>query len=279
MNATTVPSTAGITVEIVEVTPELAQKWLGLNTANRRLKPRQIAAFAADMKSNRWRLNGEAIKLAGPAYAPTKLLDGQNRLHALLKSQTTVTMMVVFGLTADTQSTMDSGAKRTVADNLKIAGVSNGPIVAAAAGIALRIAAGKTLGGGIDVTNATAEEFIYEHPDLIKSAEVANQFAHKADVPPSQVAYTHWVLAKIDPEQAYLFWRDASEKIGLAAGDPVIALTNRFAEARRNRERVPLPVVLSAVYRAWNYRRDGKTLRTIRTNSSNGGLVEIPEPK
>lgn len=279
MNATTVPSTPGIVVEIVQVTPELAQKWLGLNTANRKLKPPQIAAFANEMSNGRWLLNGEAIKLAGPAYAPTKLLDGQNRLHAVLKAQATVTMMVVFGLTADTQGTMDSGAKRTAADNLQIAGIANPAIVAAAAVIALRVAAGKATGGGMNVLNTAAEAFIYDNPDLIKSAEVASKFARKTDVPPSQVAYTHWVLAKIDSEQAYLFWRDAAEKIGLAAGDPVIALTNRFAEARRNRERVPLPAVLSAVYRAWNYRRDEKTLRVIRTNSSNGGLVDIPEPK
>ena len=57
------------------------------------------------------------------------------------------------------------------------------------------------------------------------------------------------------------------------------ALTNRFAEARRNRERMPKRVYLSLIYRAWNTRRDGKTMRFIRVNSPAGGLVPVPEPK
>ena len=36
---------------------------------------------------------------------------------------------------------------------------------------------------------------------------------------------------------------------------------------------------LSAIYRAWNARRAGRTLRLLKISSPNGGLVPIPEPK
>lgn len=270
-----------LSFEVVSVTPDLAQTWLGLNTSNRKLKPGQVAAFAADMKAGRWLLNGEAVKLAGPAYAPTKLLDGQNRLHAILKAGMTVQLLVVFGVPDGAQSTMDSGTKRTVADNLTIGGIQNATTVAAAASIAMRVAGGTINGGPVRATNASAEEFIFNNPDIINSAAIAAKYAHRTDIPGSLVAYTHWVMAGIDQEDALAFWRDASEKIGLTAGDPVIALTNRFAESRRTNERVPLVASLSAIYRAWNCRRTGKTMRLVKFKSpgESGGLVGIPTPK
>lgn len=84
--------------------------------------------------------------------------------------------------------------------------------------------------------------------------------------------------AQIDTQAAIAFWTSAADKVGLPAGDPVIALTNRFAEARRNREHLMKRTLLSLTYRAWNARRAGKTMRFIRVNSPAGGLVPIPDP-
>lgn len=262
--------------EFIEVTPDLAQRWIGLNTANRKLKPGNVAAFARDMSEGRWKTNGEAIKLAGPPFAPTKLLDGQNRLHAVLKAGVPVRMLVVFGVDAEAQGTMDSGARRTVADNLTIQGVKNAHIVSAAASLAFRVQMGKTNGGAIGVTNAALEEFIENNPDLQRSASVASQYANRADAPPSVVAYTHWILSRIDLGEATAFWRDAAEKVGLTAGDPVNALTHRLAQARRTREKVNPGSLVAAVYRAWNYRREGKPMSKIQFSQNVDGSVTIP---
>lgn len=264
--------------QIVEVTPELAKKWLHLNTENRPVKT-VVTAYANDMRLSRWLLNGEAIKFAGPAYEPTKLLDGQNRLHAVIKANVTVKLAVAFNVQPGAQSTMDSGVKRSVADALAISGIKNSTTVAAAGALALRVQLGRLNGGTVDATNAAIEAFIYDNPSLIDSGNIARLYAHRTDVPPGTVTYTHWVLSRIDADAATDFWRAAAEKTGLVAGDPVIALTERFAEARRSRERIPVPGALSAIYRAWNYRRSGKSLRLIRINAPRGGLVDIPEPR
>lgn len=265
-------------VRIMDVTPALAQEWLGLNTSNRKLKQHAVTAYAQDMKSGRWVLNGEAIKFAGPAKNPTKLLDGQNRLHAILKAKTTVQMLVIFDLEESDQITMDSGAKRTVADNLQITGVGNAVIIAASASIALHVQANR-IAGGARFTNATIQAFIDENPELGVSASVAAKYARRTDVPPAVVAYTHWVFSHLDLDEATAFWRDASEKTGLSFGDPVLTLTNFFAEARRNRRNIPRAAQLSLIYRAWNARRKGQSLRVLKMNSSRGGLIDIPEPK
>ena len=68
--------------EVVMVTPELAAEWLTHNTHNRGLKPIAIKRFAEDMTTGDWQWNGESIRFA----ADGTLLDGQNRLHAIVDS-------------------------------------------------------------------------------------------------------------------------------------------------------------------------------------------------
>lgn len=266
-------------IHVIEVSPELAQIWLGLNTANRKLKPHAVAAYAADMKAGRWALNGDAIRFAGSSTRPRKLLDGQNRLHAVMKAGVTVRMLVMFDIDEHLQITMDSGAKRTVADNLQITGARHTTNVAAAATLALLVETGR-LAGGSRLTNATIQAFIDEnYNELERSADIAAKYARRADVAPAIVTYTHWIFCHLSPADADAFWRDAAEKVGLSHGDPVIALTNLFSEARRNRRTLDRRAQLSVIYRAWNDRRAGRTRSILKVMSAKGGLITIPEPR
>lgn len=95
----------GITAEVRKVTPELAKTWLGTTEKNRTFRKSRVAQYAADMKAGRWQLNGEAIKFDKNGH----LLNGQHRLHAVVRADTTVPMLVISGLDPETRTTMDSG--------------------------------------------------------------------------------------------------------------------------------------------------------------------------
>lgn len=120
---------------------------------------------------------------------------------------------------------------------------------------------------------------VEQNPDLVDAVAFTQTLARRTDCPASVVAFSYFTLARIAPQDAVDFWTSAADKVGLRPGDPVIAMTNRFAEARRNRERLTRRMYLSAIYRAWNYRRAGKPLRLMKINSAAGGIIPIPEPK
>jgi hypothetical protein len=82
------------TVEIVEVSPELAESWLSKNPNNRNLRRSVVDGYARDMSAERWALNGETVKFAADGH----LFDGQHRLNAIIVSGATVPMVVVRGL-------------------------------------------------------------------------------------------------------------------------------------------------------------------------------------
>lgn len=264
------------TTSVVNITPQLAEAWLEHNTGNRKYKNQEIDRYARDMAAGRWKLTGESIKFS----TELRLLDGQNRLAAVMKSGCTVPMFVTRGLDDDSQRVMDTGAKRTSADDLGMHGEKHSSTLAAACRLAIAAdSVGMERQSGFSVSNLEIVDFLEENPEIRVAVSVARDVARQMDAYPTVVAYAYWKLSAIDPWEAASFFESAATKVGLLEGDPILAMTKRFAEARRNRERLPHAVQLSVIYRVWNARREGKTMRFVRVRSPKSGDVPIPEPK
>lgn len=264
------------TASIVYVTPEMATRWLHLNTHNRSLNPPTVRRFVADMRAGAWQMTGEAIKFA-PDGA---LLDGQHRLSAIVQSGVTVPIWVMRNVDPAAQRVMDTGRRRSAGDALTLAGEKHATMLAAACRVAIGMAGDGTTTkdpARNDVSHAQIEAFVAENPDIRSAVEFAARYHHNTDCLPALVSYSYWVMARINYHDADSFWRAASLKVGLVEDDPVLALTNRLAQARRQREQLPKRALLSMVFRAWNARRAGKPMRIMRVNGSSGDIIPIPD--
>lgn len=271
------PATAKVTSSVTLVTPDTAERWLSKNHNNRNVKRAVVNAYARDMASGRWQITGEAIKFD----CHGTLIDGQHRLHAVVASNTPVTMFVIRGLAGEAKAVMDTGAKRTAADALTFSGTKRASTVAAAARIGMAVECGRVRDRAFSASNSEVVDWVDMNPDIVEAAEIAGKYARSTDCKPAMVAYTFMMLARIDYEDALAFWAAASEKIGLRDGDPVIAMTNRFAESRRNRSPLGNDALLSLIYRAWNYRRSGRQWKVAKVKSpgDGDGIIPIPEPR
>jgi len=241
---------------------------------NRRMREATVLKYARDMAAGRWQITGESVKFDTDG----RLLDGQQRLAAIACSGVTIQLIVMRGIPAAAQRVMDTGRARTSSDALTMQGEANSSLLAATCRLALGVDANIPDFDRYEATHAEIEQYVADHPNLRGACEFARNVARRTDCAPSVVAYTFYVLAQIDRQAAVAFWTSAADKVDLSVGDPVIALTNRFAEARRNREHLVKRTLLSLTYRAWNARRAGRTMRFIRVNSPAGGLVPIPDP-
>lgn len=260
---------------VVFVTPEMADRWLKVNNAhNRKLNPKVVNTYARDMASGAWLLTGEGIKFSTEG----NLLDGQHRLAAIVKTGATIPMFVMRGVAPEAQTVMDTGRKRTSADDLSIRGEKNSTMLAATVRLALGIEANATDPNKYEPTHTEVRDFLAANPDIRSAVDFVKPYVRRSDCPPAIAAYSYWVLGRIDLFQAANFWIAMAEMANLKPGDPVIALSNRFAEVRRNRQTLPKNVYLSLIYRAWNARRKGQEMRMIRVNSASGGLVPVPKP-
>lgn len=117
------------------VTPQLAD-WLlkNRNGGNRPKSEKNIDLYAEAMEENDWPVTGATIIVGKNG----NILDGQHRLVACCRSESSFMTYIVFGVNESNFTRIDTGRKRTNIDAFHIAGVPN-PSAAAKAARWLRI--------------------------------------------------------------------------------------------------------------------------------------------
>lgn len=117
-------------MEVMDVTPDMANLWLAKNTKNRPVKEGVIAAYASAMRNGKWTLTPEAVIFSAPFKDPVSLenkpetlIDGQHRLHAIVRSGVTVPMTVWYGCEPEEFAAIGQGRRRTVGDILHLTNV------------------------------------------------------------------------------------------------------------------------------------------------------------
>lgn len=175
----------------LDVTPDMATRWLKANFGNRPVKQDVVAAYARDMVNGVWQPTHQGIAFSDE----DKLIDGQHRLLAIVKCGKTVRMMVTFGIRAQiegqqmtTMDCVDRGATRSVADQLKIQhGLKNGSAIAQVCSTIAHLCVGErmrrlSVGQTLDIYREfkAAVDYVIEHrlkETGLKSAGVLGAFA------------------------------------------------------------------------------------------------------
>ncbi|MEV8523206.1 hypothetical protein AB0451_03460 [Streptomyces sp. NPDC052000] len=289
MRKNTVPMPRGPQYRVIDVTPELAEKWLAQNTHNRNLRENAVDAYARDMQAGNWAENGEAVKFAEgtvlllegpkPLYGGA-LLDGQHRLWAVAQAGVTVRMLVVTGLSEGTQETMDDGRKRTLADALTLRGEQYAVALAAVLRRSLMWTNGQRRNtGAYTPTNTECLNFLQAHPEARQSAAIARSLHAATKLPASVLGLTHWVCSRIDAEDADWFFEHLGTGAALPQYHPILTLRKKAAEVNDAAGRVPEDVLLAFVIKAWNAYRDGSELRLLRFKPGGATPEKFPLPR
>ena len=264
------------TVQIIDVSPATAEKWLARNPSNRNLRKPIVDSYARDMAAGNWMLNGETIKFDNAGH----LIDGQHRLSAIVAANATVSMVVVNGVAPDVMDTVDVGAKRTYADALKLQGEENTTTLAAVARRAVMWLRGaRTNTGSIRPTAREMNDFIGANPQIRASAELAARLSNRTLLPASVVGLCHWLFSPLDPDDATWFLSRAADGDGLPSNSPIAALRNRVVKMRVGGGRVNETEALALVIYAWNAHRAGGTRSKLQMPK--GGLTpeNFPVPR
>ena len=104
----------------VLITPELAESYLTGNIKNRRAIDNRIKTYSKDMIEGRWKEDtAEFIKISKSGI----LLDGQNRLLAIIDSKASINMWVCFNMDDEIFDVLDTGKPRSAGDVFKISAI------------------------------------------------------------------------------------------------------------------------------------------------------------
>ncbi|MBS2531985.1 hypothetical protein KGQ20_04300 [Catenulispora sp. NF23] len=268
-----------VKVEWVEIAPAMATALLDANSHNRRLREAVADGYARDMTADRWDVNGETIKIC----ADGRLIDGQHRLEAIEITGIAAVCLLVTGLPIEAQKTTDIGARRSYADTLRWEDVKNGDAVSAIVRrITLWNAGYRAKNGRYKPTEPEMSATFAAVPGIIEAADFGVTHATGAGIPPAQLGFAYWLLARIDAAPANWFMQRIADGAGLQLGHPALVFRDRLRrerEALRGRGSLSADLILALLIKAWNCYRAGDTITKLQLPT--GGLTAetFPIPK
>lgn len=262
---------------VMDVTPAIAEDWLGRNTHNRPIRQHRIDELVGIINRGEWRVNNNSIAfdLEGT------LLDGQHRLWAIVLTETTVPCIVSTGLTSDAQETMDTGARRSLKDTLVLDGTADASKVAAALTYKWRYDHGFIRNSNVRPTIRQAKEVLVEHPGFPESLRQAGRINNRFRGSVGMLSTVLYELSSIDDEDCDTFVEKLLAGAGLEEGDAILAL-------RRHLERQSLVsvgarasalVTHALIIKAWNAWREGRQVTNLTWKASGMNPESFPEPR
>ena len=250
----------GPTVSVETLLPEQAEEMLAANDENRPLKFRHVERLSAALRDGRWKPNGESIKISEDG----RLLDGQHRLTACVKTGIPLTTVVARNVSKDAYATIDIGSKRTAADLLgKVYKVPSSGGVAAS----IRWLVALRRGAAISNTQLDPDQVAEEYERNQHIVNYVNKVSHFKICTPALAAALFFLFAEKDRNAADAFFYQLDTGEGLEAGDPVLILRNKLMSIRIMTQRkttISKDEMAAMIIRAWNARRANRKMSILK---------------
>lgn len=240
-----------------KIGPETAKRLLAMNTRNRAKKENRITYYKEEMLAGRWRFNGDAIRISKTGV----ILDGQNRLHAIVLSGVTIETLVVDDLDDDVMATIDGGAPRSAGDVLHLAGHGNSRSLAAALSF-IHDYFTTNISAKHGVGNSRVLNLLREYPGAEESVRLVG--SGRSVLPNAMLSGLHYLFSQVDRAEADRFVRDLTTGSGLSSSDAVYLLRERLLKNAISKARLKRDELAALAIKAWNLRVSGANVRCLK---------------
>lgn len=240
-----------VTVEML-ITPETAREFLKFNHENRPIKAARVKLYSRQMSDGKWSRHGQGIQFDTEGF----LIDGQNRLLAVIKSGESIWMSVSRNVPRASRTDIDTGALRSGGDAIAMVGGKN---TEAAAAI-IRLYLGWQVGEyqtSLAVGKQTSEisEFYTANEDRVQKAVTVGR-ACKGLASAGVMGGMYLVLCDYNKVAADEFFWLLSTGEDLHNRHPCLALRNSLMRERvvgkGNPARSAIRDTVAKICRTWN---------------------------
>jgi len=240
-------------IETILVTPELAAQYLEANTNNRPVKPISIKKYAKDMKEGKWKTGTKEFIKIGTSG---RVLDGQNRLFAIIKADVAVELEFVFDMDESLFDVLDTGTARTPGDVFTIAGIKNSTRVSAIIGFYSNLCQLTTVDNNkLRLTNQGLLSIYKEKPEYWDSIALQTQRNYKAFsniLSPSVIGGFHAYFDKCNSEKSTTFIEALCT--GINVTNKVIALLrSTLISDKLATKKMNIAHKKALIIKTWNY--------------------------
>lgn len=273
--------TAQPTVRRVTINPAQAEALLSRNEHNRRFSENEsrFKSLCRALENGEWKFNGDAIRIDKNG----RLIDGQHRLRAVIKTGVTIDTLIVEGLEPESQQTIDTGKARSVADFLSMRHVKNAALVAAI--VLRRMMADRRGLEGIFSLNRNAftiiEQLAYfdQHKELEEFGIRAQHTRTKTGLAGALIGTLMIEFEKKSKEDSDYFWEKLGTGAGLDEGHPILTLRNKLRAIKdeQNTSVKSQRYVAALIIKGWNKYRAGEVSYRIDFRAGGANPEKFPE--
>lgn len=259
--------------ETLYVSPKMAEEWLATTSTNRAVVPSRVLQFENSMRAGKWELNGEPIIISDTG----RLLDGQHRLHAVLKFGQPVQLCIVRGVKDKAFDTIDTGRPRSQSDILGMEGIQQPGLCAAAAGMIWRMYHSLGIWEACDAW--ATRQIIRRYPSITKYAQTVNNVHRKCPLPGASLltAMVYFEDVANKPSTALRFFEKMVNGTELEEGSPYLTLRNRLIAMKQAGLIMNARSCWMPVTRTITALENGDVLNIIRVEKSQGAIIRRPE--
>lgn len=249
------------------IDPLMATEMLPYNTKNRPLKKAWVEELARRINSGQWMRSTDMIAFSSQG----RLINGQNRLHAIVRAGKAADAWVWFGAPDNLFEILDQQKTRGVGDILSIDGVPYYNFVAAAMQFVIqyeserkRVASGVKNMSPLEI----ASEFHYRHKKMLDHVEITT--TSKRYGRPSLMLALKYLCAKQSPELAERFFAQVCTGIGLTSKSSGAYRAHQLLEDERGKsgdERMRSWTMMALLIKCWNAERKELRMQSLRFGS------------
>lgn len=252
------------TTELVLITPDWAAAKLKeldevVAAGKFRQRPprhRAIQRYAQDMKAGKWKTTHQGIALSPEGL----LLDGQNRLWAVVESGVSVKMMVTYNQDPDTMDALDDGIVRSLGQKLMLADGSTYSFANECSSTVRQLANLVMIGSGMPIqrklsgmVSVSPAEALYILNDLNVRASIERFGVLVEDRKMRRAPFeAPWCLFhSFKPKLADDMAKEYGSLTDLPKGSPVLAMYKYFTLKGRRRNMVDVLGISTNAIRKW----------------------------
>lgn len=251
------------TTTIEVITPKIAEEMLEGNEGNRKVNHPNLDYLCHEMKKANFRLTGDTIKISKSG----RLLDGQHRLMAVVKTKVTIRCNVTRGLEEDIFKFIDLNKTRGAHDVLQIEGISNAAKMAVMIKFIISYKNGRIHHAvnhkstkATKITNYDVSEFYRKHSDSLEYSLSVGWNNKNKIIPGSIMAGLHYCLKDINFDDATAFIKSTIDGINLGKTSPIFVLREKLIANMSNTLKMPAAMRLAIIIKAWNAFRKGRVI-------------------
>lgn len=250
------------------ITPAVAEKYLQSNIFNRRVKHPVVLQYANDMKNGRWKNDtAELIKISKSGV----VLDGQHRLHGVIKANTPIWFHLAKGLEDEVFDVLDTGSARNATDTFKVKGIKHDNSIPSIMSMYNLLRLGKKVGAQKNhkSTNAVLLEQYYSDELFWQNvAKKTHQWylSFAKIITPSFIGGFYAHFSKIDEEYAESFLIQLTTGIGIE-NNVINLLRNKLMQDKMSPRKMTPTLKMALIIKTWNFYINNEEVKILKFDS------------